>query len=53
MTQREMELMKALTAAQAALWEVVDNEHGALDMLTVMLLNIAAIFERLMKEKRT
>ena len=51
MTQREMELMRALTAAQAALWEVIDGEPMSMEMLYMMMASANRILQDLRQEK--
>lgn len=44
MDEKQMELMRALTAAQAALWDVVDNPTaGAQMMLGIMTTRCARL----------
>ena len=47
MTQREMELMRALTAAQAALWDVVDDDYNAREVLATMIAEIVVLHEQM------
>ncbi len=50
MTENEIELMRALTAMQAALWDVVDGEHRALQTLRIMAEEVVGITQAIMEE---
>ena len=51
MTQREIDLMRALTAAMAALWDVVDGEPVSMERLCIMMRDANLILQNLRQEK--